>query len=63
MENLLKKIYELYEEKVMEAQDMFLSEWCCSQEEEDKAKAEDQESLGYMTALLNEVRDKYNKRY
>lgn len=62
MEELLKEIYELYKEKVIDAQDMYLSEWCCSQEEEDKAKAEDQESLDYMTELLNKVRDEYNKR-
>lgn len=62
MEELLKEIYELYKEKVIEAQGMYLSEWCCSQKEEDKAKAEDQESLDYMTELLNEVRNEYSKR-
>lgn len=62
MEELLKEIYELYKEKVMEAQSMYLSEWCCSQKEEDKAKAEDQESLDYIAELLNKVRNEYNKR-
>lgn len=48
------EIIELYKEAIDDAQSMWLSEYCCTKEEEDNRIKEDKESIEHFIALLNE---------
>jgi len=56
MNEIINELYELYEQKVIEASGMFKSEWSSSSEQDHKRDEEDNEDLEYFKALLRKIR-------
>ena len=54
--NILNEIYDAYKGSVEEASSMWKSEYCCSQEEENKRDIEDEEDLEYFQELLQQIK-------
>ena len=60
--HLLNEIYDAYKGKVKEASEMWKSEYCYLQEEEDKRDIEDKEDLKYFKGLLQRVEEIINAK-
>ena len=58
--DILNEIYDAYKGKIEEASSMWKSEYCYSQEEEDKRDIEDKEDLKYFKGLLQRVEEIIN---
>lgn len=56
----LNEIYDAYKGKVEESSSMWKSNYCCSQEEENKRNIEDKEDLKYFKELLQNIKRRLN---
>lgn len=56
MNEIIDELYELYKQKVIEASDMFKSEYSYSDEEDNKRDKDDIEELEYFNSLLKRLR-------
>lgn len=57
MAEIKNEIIELFESVLYDAQSMWLSDYCCSTEEQRQRIADDEEMLQYFKKLLEEFED------
>ena len=62
MATIKDEIIEQFESILYEAQSMWLSEFCCSAEEEDQRVTDDEEMLQYFKRLLEEFENECKNR-